>query len=136
MIISIHPQLTLSEIKTMFHEQYPFLKICFFTKSHGWQESVTGVIEYDDKSTVKEATSIPAEGIMEIHYWQKTGAVEHEFSSRFHLHAQIYRRQNGVWVQTAGTDELTLEEQNEIGMKGEEPNLHGNGAGSWKEKRI
>ena len=136
MIINIHPQLKLKEIKRMFHDQYPFLTICFYTKSHGWQESVAGAIEYDQNSTVEDAASFPAKGLIEIHYWQKTGAVENEFSSRFHLHAQIFRRQGGVWVQTAGTDELTLEEQNEIGMKSEEPNLHGNGDGSWKEKRL
>jgi hypothetical protein len=36
---------------------------------------------------------------------------------QFGLFTQIYRRNGYSWVETAGTDELSLDELNEIGKK-------------------
>jgi hypothetical protein len=39
------------------------------------------------------------------------------FLQQFNLAVQVYRKNGDNWIQTSGTDELTLEEQNEAGMK-------------------
>ena len=64
-------------------------------------------------------------GMIEIHSWRKTGMVEQELRKRFGLHVQIMRKHGDSWIQTAGTDELTLEEQNEIGQNATQDILHG-----------
>jgi hypothetical protein len=47
----------------------------------------------------------------------KAGQVEEQMKEQFGLFTQIYRRNGYSWVETAGTDELSLDELNEIGKK-------------------
>lgn len=110
-----------SQIKTVqkkFHEAFPFLKLEFFDIPHGWGEPVTQGYQYDPSFRVsaleKEGVTVQ---IIRIHPWSKTGMIEKEFEENFGLHVQVYRRSGYKWVQTAGTDELSLEEQNELGMR-------------------
>ena len=124
MIIEINPNKKLKDINSAFSNAYPFLKIEFFSKSHKWQEpsSVLQLLQQDQ--TVSEVThSLLCSGFIEIHYWQKTGVIEMMFLQQFNLSVQVYRKNGDNWIQTSGTDELTLEEQNEEGMKNTQ--LHG-----------
>jgi hypothetical protein len=124
MIIEINPNKKLKDINSAFSNAYPFLKIEFFSKSHKWQEpsSVLQLLQQDQ--TVSEVThSLLCSGFIEIHYWQKTGVIEMMFLQQFNLSVQVYRKNGDNWIQTSGTDELTLEEQNEEGMKNSQ--LHG-----------
>ncbi|QLH44955.1 MAG: hypothetical protein HWD58_04695 [Bacteroidota bacterium] len=45
-----------------------------------------------------------------------TGRFEQHFESEFGLHIQIFRLQQGVWLQTTSTDHLSLKEQNQRGL--------------------
>lgn len=117
MIIEIHPEKKLKEISQAFSQIYPFLKLEFFRKQHRWQESSPDSELLDQELLVSQATENKlASGHIEIHYWQKTGVVEMKFRQQFQLAVQVYRNHQGRWIQTSGTDELTLEDQNEAGM--------------------
>lgn len=117
MIIAIEPQKKLSEISNAFSAVYPFLKLEFFSKPHGWLESSDWSKIINKNMTVAEANNNHSDsGYIEIHYWQKTGTVEFKFLKQFNLSVQIYRKFNDHWIQTSGTDDLSLEEQNESGM--------------------
>jgi hypothetical protein len=118
MIIEINPNKMLKEINSAFTKVYPFLKLEFFSKSHKWQESSSSKDLLQQDQTVSEVThSFLCSGFIEIHYWQKTGIIEMKFLQQFNLSVQVYRKNGDSWIQTSGTDELTLEEQNEAGMK-------------------
>jgi hypothetical protein len=58
-----------------------------------------------------------------------------KFLKQFNLTVQIYRKFNDHWIQTSGTDDLTLEEQNESGMISSKNNI-GNARFSELEKDI
>ena len=118
MIIEINPKKKLNEINSAFTKVYPFLKLEFFSKPHKWQESSSVVQLLQQDLTILEVThSLLCSGFIELHYWQKTGIVEMMFLQQFNLSVQVYRKNGDHWIQTSGTDELTLEEQNEAGMK-------------------
>lgn len=68
----------------------------------------------DDSLSLGEVRDKHTHGIITIDSQSETGAVEQEFERRFGLHIQIYRLQMDRWVQTVGTDILTLSEQNDI----------------------
>lgn len=126
MIIEINDTQTLAAVNEAFSEQYPFLVIAFFDSPHQWQEksSPEHRLSYDKKiGEIRKKHHHP--GAIEIHSWQKTGIIEQEFRKRFGLNVQILRRHGDSWIQTAGTDELTLEEQNEIGRNATQDTLHG-----------
>jgi hypothetical protein len=118
MIIEINPNKKLKDISLTFARAYPFLKLEFFSKSHKWQESSSVLQLLQQDQTVSEVTyNSLCSRFIEIHYWQKTGAIEMMFLTQFNLYVQVYRKNGDNWIQTSGTDELTLEEQNEAGMK-------------------
>jgi hypothetical protein len=117
MIITIEPQKKLAELSDAFSAVYPFLKLEFFSRSHGWLESSDWTHMLNKNMTITEANNNQTNsGYIEIHYWQKTGIVEMKFLKQFNLAVQIYRKLNDHWIQTSGTDDLSLEEQNESGM--------------------
>ena len=118
MIIEIHPDKKLKDINNAFKLVYPFLKLEFFSHSHQWQEGNIELQRLNQQLTVDEATGHQSvSGYIEIHYWQKTGVLEMNFLKQFKLAVQVYRKYGDQWIQTSGTDELSLEEQNEAGMR-------------------
>lgn len=125
MIIEIRDDKKIEEVCNEFSRCYPFLKIEFYYKPHGWQEASSSKDLVAREKSIGELRTNGHEGLIEIHYWQKAGNVEHQFYSRFGLNVQVFRKQNDIWVQTLGTDELSLEDQNEAGRKQSEESLHG-----------
>ncbi len=137
MIIEIYDSQSLNEISNLFNNIYPFLKIEFYKKPHLWQEESSIANQLDLNLTVSEISKKKNHtGYMEIHFWQKTGVIERYLKNRFGLNAQIFRLHGDEWVQTVGTDELTLEEQNEIGRNATYNFMHGNDLQFEKEKSM
>ena len=136
MIIEINPNTQLDKINQGFKNYYPFLKLEFFNKPHSWQDETSEIQLISQQKFVKEVTDLQNNGFIEIHYWQKTGTVEQLFAKRFKLFIQIYRQHGEQWVQTTGTDELSLEEQNEVGRKASEELLHISNNTFEKEKLL
>ena len=125
MIIEINDTKTLEEVSKSFSENFPFLKIEFYDEAHHWQEQSSRKHMLPHNKTIGEVRKKHNPGAMEIHNWQKTGKVEQEFRKLFGLNVQLFRQEGDLWVQTAGTDELSIEEQNEIGRNVSEDLLHG-----------
>ena len=137
MTIMIKPDTKLSEIKKSFSHAYPFLKLEFFTRAHAWQESssVDDILS-DIVSAAEASKNNIISGFIEINFWQKTGVVESIFKNKFDLFVQVYRKHNDQWIQTSGTDELTLEQQNDAGRNASEESLHGHFKPIESEKDI
>ncbi len=137
MTIMIKPDTKLSEIKNTFKHAYPFLKMEFFSRSHAWQESSSFADILSDNLSAEEASRNKIiSGFIEINFWQKTGVVESIFKNKFDLFVQVYRKHNDHWIQTSGTDELSLEQQNEAGRNATEDSLHGHLKSIESEKDI
>ena len=113
MIIEINDSRTIGDIQEEFSNRFPFLKIEFFQKPHD-REDPSNETPYQKELPLGEIRQKHAHGIITIDPDNETGAVEKEFERRFGLIVQIYRLQMDRWIQTAGTDILSLSEQNQI----------------------
>lgn len=113
MIIEINDAKTIREVQQEFSDRFPFLKLEFFQKVHrrGVPSHET---PYTPDSTLGEISTRHVQGNINIEPGSETGHIEKEFERRFGLNVQIYRLQTDRWIQTAGTDILTLKEQNDI----------------------
>lgn len=117
MIIYISDEKTLRDINDKFREFFPYLRIDFFSGPHHWNEASPESKKLEGIMRVGDASKKHPHGPLEIKSWFRTGDLEQEFRVKFGLHAQVSRFHGGEWVQTVGTDKLTLGEQNQIGKK-------------------
>lgn len=136
MTIEINDNKTLEEISNYFTRYYPFLKIEFYHHTHRNQESSSDLDIHPKNLTIGEVTNIHFNGSIKLHYWQKTGVVEQQFRNKAGLNIQIFRKHGDAWIQTMGTDALSLEEQNEAGMAATEDILHGTNRVFEREKKL
>lgn len=113
MVIQINDSKTVQEIQQEFSTRFPYLKLEFFYAPH-MREEPSNDTPCHPGNTLGEIRKRHIHGIIEISPERETGSVEQEFERRFDLHVQIYRLHADQWIQTAGTDILTLKEQNEI----------------------
>lgn len=125
MIIEIDDTKTIDTITKEFSDSFPFLKIEFFDEPHAWQQpsSIHYLLPKEKKIAEIRKKQTPA--VMEIHSWQLTGVVEQEFKKIFGLNIQVFRHHGAEWIQTAGTDDLTLEQQNEIAANATQELMYG-----------
>lgn len=117
MTLKINTDTTIQNIQLRFQIAFPFLKIEFSDKPHKTGESITGGHWYDPSIPILSIAKKPHTGTIQIQPWHKTGHVEDLFQKNFGLYPQVFRKDRGEWIQTAGTDMFTLDEQNEIGRK-------------------
>ena len=117
MILVIGYTMTIKDIQQEFQKAYPFLDIRFSDRSHDFGAPITKGHWYDPDIRLFDITEISDAGFVYIQPWNKTWDVEEQFKTRFKLYPQIFRKDGDQWVQTAGTDDFTLEEQNEIGKQ-------------------
>lgn len=118
MILNLTQKTKIRQLQECFSVSFPYLKLEFFDKPHGWGEKSSEAHCYDPSyrlSTV--CTGYFEEGEIVAKPWAKAGEIESFLSERFGLYSQVYRRNGSGWIQTAGTDDLTLFEQNEIGKE-------------------
>jgi hypothetical protein len=115
MKINIQPYATINDIQQSFKKAYPFLKIEFYDCSHAYGEKVVDAHRYDPGFRVSTIAKQFVPGIIDITPWRKTGDVEVEFKTKFGLFPQIFRNENGKWIQTTSTDTFTIDGQDYIG---------------------
>jgi hypothetical protein len=135
MHIEIRDNKTIDEIRTDFSVHYPFLKIEFYDETHRPHEKSLPVHLIKHNKTIGEIRKKHRLSTIEIYPWQKTRVVEQNFRKHFGLNVQIFRMQGNGWVQIVGSDELTLEEQNEISRKDSENYIH-NSEGSLEKEKL
>ena len=115
MLLTISNNKTVSDIQDKFNECFPRLKLEFYDKKHKLNH------ESIEEQRIKEDVQIGKirkkhnNGRLEIKSWDKTGEIEQRFMEEYGLYVQIFRLENGKWIQSVKTDELTLAEQSEIG---------------------
>lgn len=117
MIVNITHKTTIEHVQRKVNVAFPFLKIEFSDKAHAQGQKTKKAHWYDPSFKLLDIAKKQKTGWVTLHPWDKTGFVEEIFENRFGLHAQIFRKENDQWIETAGTDVFTLEEQNEIGRK-------------------
>src|SRR5215213_5280182 len=114
MILTIYDNLLVEDLQERFSECFPNLKIEFYKTSHHWKR------ESSDKDCIEPKTTIGAirrkhnPGTLEIKSSHTAAEVERNFKNLFDLNVQVFRNENGDWIQTTTTDTCTLNEQKEF----------------------
>jgi hypothetical protein len=115
MHIEINDNTALREIKDVFSNFYPYLKIEFYRNPHKKYEGSDESDRIDPNKTLGEIKRTHYSGILEIQPLYKVADVEREFQERFGLSVQVFRKNDEEWEQTTGMDMLCLKDINEIG---------------------
>ncbi|ULQ52477.1 hypothetical protein [Flavihumibacter fluvii] len=114
MFLEINDSTTIKEIQQTFSDFYPYLRICFFKKSHGKYEASDEKKMLSPDQLLGEVRKTHVSALLEIQPGYKVANVEEEFQRRFGLSVQVLKMEKGEWVQTTGMDDFTLKELNEF----------------------
>jgi hypothetical protein len=118
MKMTILDSMQVSDLQAAFNQAYPFLKIEFYNSPHGWGEACGKAKQYKDVTSLKKIlTHKDHPSTIEFLPWQKTGEIETLLKQQFGLFVQVWRKYGECWIETAGTDELSLDEQNDLGRR-------------------
>ncbi len=125
MILEIEHNTTVGDLQKHFSSSFPFLKLTIY-KDVGRADHTHKMSEItDSKLLVNQFRKRLDDVFLEIHYWQQIKTVVKIFHDKAGLTIHIKRKQGEHWIETNGTDQLTLEEQNDIGRKATQESLHG-----------
>ena len=122
MLLSINDNKPVSDLQDKFNECFPHLKLEFYHKRHKLNHASLEAQRIKEDLKIGDIRKKHNRGTLEIKSWDKTGDVEQHFKEEYGLYVQIFRLQNGYWVQSVKSDELTLAEQSDIAEGNEESN--------------
>ena len=114
MLLEINDNKPVAALQSKFSACFPYLKIEFYSKAHHWQSASDEKYLVLPQTLVGSIRNKQAAGLFDIKSYHKTGQVEKNFKQKWGLHVQIFRLQDNSWVQSTGTDDLTLHEQMEL----------------------
>ncbi|HWI92355.1 MAG TPA: hypothetical protein VNT20_13835 [Flavisolibacter sp.] len=119
MIILLQSNRTVEQMKEDFSNAFPYLKISFFTKKQESEGALTE--EVDPSAQLIEVSSVLKDGDTVVNSTDTIKEAEQKFEKQYGLPVHIFRKQNGVWMDTTITDDLTLQEQNTWGREASKP---------------
>ena len=123
MHIQLHDNITLKEIKNVFSDYYPYLKLEFYSKTHLLYESSNERDILPDDKRLKDIKEIHIDGVIDIQPTEKVADLEFEFQRRFGLPVQVLRMEQGEWRQTTGMDVFTLKDVNQFSKNDSDDDL-------------
>lgn len=115
--LEISDEKKLKEIKDLFNQKFPHLKIEFFAEEHKEGEATSFKSMYDDELYLKDIRKEHKDGKLSIDGHNKTSTLESNFKDHYGVNVQVWRKSGNMWLQTTTTDDWTLAEQEK---KGEE----------------
>lgn len=125
MEIILNNDMTLAEIQAIFHEQFPHLKLEFYTQSHSKMEGTSEQYKIKNvQQKLSEIRSTDTEGHLSINGNCKVKTLEENFERQYGLFVQIFRLSGKLWLQTTRSDDWTLGQQERKGVQNDEP-AHG-----------
>ncbi|HEU4556168.1 MAG TPA: hypothetical protein VFS25_25195 [Chitinophaga sp.] len=114
MLLQISDNKTISMVQRDFSGYFPFLKIEFFDEPHKKMEGSKEIHRLREEELIGHIRQRHNTGMLEIHPLHTPYYIEKQLKNRYGLYVQVYRIGPDGWIQTAGSDLVTLGEQNEI----------------------
>jgi hypothetical protein len=116
MNLHLTPDTLTRDIKKVFTQRFPYLRLQFFHRKNDILETrfIKGVARSTRLSDLA-ADFTPGELRIDSH--QTVADVEWNFQSMFHLSVKVYRKTRFNWTETTRSNELSLEKQNWTGKK-------------------
>lgn len=121
MVIKISSNKSISEIKQEFSREFPFLRLEFFNKSHKATEASSKNEMIGSDMLIGKIQKHKKEGYLDVEHNMKVQDLESVFHKQFDLFVQVFRSSGKLWLETSGTDGMTLAEQNELGKEKSTP---------------
>jgi hypothetical protein len=115
MKIIINDRRKVFAIQESFNEQFPYLKLEFFSKPHKSGGATSKKYLKNNSKTIGECRTIHNSGSITITPLMTVAELEQRFSDVYGLGAQVFRKSGTVWLETTVTDGWSLEEQNSQG---------------------
>lgn len=116
MKIYISEEDIIKNIQDKFHAIYPYLKLEFFGTPHNEYEGNADKDRLNKHTPLEDIRMIHTFGWLDISPDKTVVALEAELYKNFGLSAQVLRKGHHCWLQTIGTDNLTLEQQNALAL--------------------
>jgi hypothetical protein len=105
----------LGKLQSDFNSKFPNLKIEFYKAAHQIGEGSSDREHLDSNLTLEECGFMIESSFFDIKPEMSVGAFEKEFSEKFDLYVQVFRKSGNLWMQTTSTDDWSLMEQNRKG---------------------
>lgn len=117
MKIEIKDSLTIADTRKNFEKKFPFLKLEFF--SGGRENAVPNPLQriLDESKKLSDLRTSRQEGEFQFSGEDKVSTLENAFRQNFALNVQVFRKSGKQWLLTTTTDNLTLNQQNEMGRE-------------------
>lgn len=123
MQLFIEDSTLVEDVKKIFTNYYPFLKIELYKKSYTSGKHLKIKKELlASASYLNKFTQAPGKAVIDIENRVTVSELENQFAA-IGLVAEIFRKSGNVWIETSLTDNWTLQQQN---MEGEEISRHFN----------
>ena len=110
--LEVADSLKTSEIKEAFNKLYPNLKLEFFNSPHGQGEGSPKSDMIQGDPLLGDLRANHTTGSISISPKMTVGSLEDAFESVYGLHVQVFRLSGKIWLETIGSDDWTLAEQN------------------------
>lgn len=115
MKITVNDSGKIFAIQENFNEQFPYLKLEFFSKPHGVGIGSSKKLIKQNYKTLGECRTIHNTGKITITPNMTVSELEQSFSEVYGLNVQVFRKSGKAWLETTVTDGWTLQEQNKQG---------------------
>lgn len=114
--LQFHGDMTIREAKAQFGSLFPYLKIEFFSLEHTNGENIFFYKAIKDAVRLREISTFADDGYISFAPTQAVGAFEQCLQIHFGLPVRVYRKARDFWTKTSGTENLSLQQQNDIGV--------------------
>ena len=115
--MKISKKITIQELRTAFSNQFPSLKIEFYSKSHGENSGSNIKNELLHDMTLDSVNPNIKDGEFIFDGAMTVQEFEKGLNEQFGLNVQVFRKSNGIWLQTTSTDGWSLDIQNGKGYR-------------------
>jgi hypothetical protein len=118
MLIHVHDNLQVRDLKYRFEKCFQSLKIEFYSKA---PNKPSGYSEppIDDLQRIGDIRQKHEEGDLVIKSWYSVQQVEDDFRQIFGLHIEIFRKENNRWMSASKTSQYNLRQQSEMSQHSE-----------------
>ncbi|NBB88295.1 MAG: hypothetical protein GVX96_00710 [Bacteroidetes bacterium] len=115
--MTIREDMRIIDLQSEFNSKFNYLKLEFYRESHQEGEGSASGLIVDPYIKIKEVSDLDSSGELVINPEMTVANLENKLADQFGLNAQVFRKSQGVWLQTTATDEWTLGQQNEAGKR-------------------
>lgn len=105
MKIEIHDNMMVKDLKRQFHDAFPALKLEFFSGTVHNRES-----QLDNEAMLKDF-GLKQNGTLIFDAQMKVSEFELMINEHYGLQIQVFRKSGNVFVETTGTDDWTLAQE-------------------------